>query len=52
MEYNDAVIVTGSSGFIGSALINKLAGRFSLVGLDRVAHPTPPPGGPRWRWWS
>jgi nucleoside-diphosphate-sugar epimerase len=39
----DTVIVTGSTGFIGSALINKLAGRFALVGLDRAATRQPPP---------
>src|SRR5258708_6880351 len=37
------VVVTGSSGFIGSALIEKLAGRFALVGLDRMASHQPPP---------
>lgn len=39
----ETVIITGSSGFIGSALVNKLAGRFKLVGLDKIAHRTPPP---------
>lgn len=39
----DVVIVTGSSGFIGSALINKLAGRYRLVGFDRAASHMPPP---------
>jgi nucleoside-diphosphate-sugar epimerase len=42
---NDIVIVTGSSGFIGSAVINKLTGRFSLIGFDRAApDQTSPPG--------
>jgi nucleoside-diphosphate-sugar epimerase len=36
-EYKDVVIVTGSTGLIGSALINKFAGRFALIGLDRAA---------------
>lgn len=40
---NDLVILTGSSGFIGSAVIRKLAGRFTLIGLDREALPHPPP---------
>ncbi len=35
-EYKDFIIVTGSTGFVGSALINKLTGRFSLVGFDRA----------------
>jgi nucleoside-diphosphate-sugar epimerase len=41
-ERKDMVIVTGSTGFIGSALMNKFAGRFSLVGLDRAATRQPP----------
>jgi nucleoside-diphosphate-sugar epimerase len=32
----DLVIITGNSGFIGSALVNKLAGCYRLVGLDRA----------------
>lgn len=39
----DTVIITGSSGFIGSALVNKLAGHFRLVGFDKIASRTPPP---------
>ncbi|MBA2238868.1 MAG: NAD-dependent epimerase/dehydratase family protein [Lysobacter sp.] len=34
--FGPLVIVTGSSGFIGSALIEKMAGQFDLVGLDRA----------------
>src|ERR1700730_8047655 len=37
------VIVTGSSGFIGAALINKLSSDCSLVGFDRMASSAPPP---------
>ncbi|WP_335623310.1 NAD-dependent epimerase/dehydratase family protein [Aquibium oceanicum] len=36
------VVVTGSSGFIGSAVIEKLARRFTLVGFDRESSPRPP----------
>src|SRR5688572_8320988 len=43
MRSKDAVIITGSSGFIGSALINKLAGRYALIGFDRIASRSPPP---------
>ena len=43
MTKPDVVIVTGSSGFIGSALINEFAGHFSLVGFDRMASHAPPP---------
>jgi len=43
MTKPDVVVVTGSSGFIGSALINKFAGQFSLVGFDRMASHAPPP---------
>jgi len=40
---DDVVVVTGSSHFIGAALINKFAGHFSLVGLDRMASHAPLP---------
>jgi hypothetical protein len=43
MEEKDVILITGSSGFIGSALINKLAGRARLVGFDKIAGGTPPP---------
>lgn len=36
-------VVIGSSGFIGSALINTFAGRFALIGFDRMASRAPPP---------
>ena len=39
----ETVIVTGSTGYIGSALINSFADRFSLIGLDRAATRQPPP---------
>ena len=39
----ETVIITGSSGFIGSALVNKLSGRFKLVGFDKIAGRSPPP---------
>jgi nucleoside-diphosphate-sugar epimerase len=45
MSMNDGrevVVVTGSSGFIGSAVIEKLARRFTLVGFDREISPHPP----------
>ena len=35
------VLITGASGFIGSALIAKLAEHYSLVGLDRAGPPDP-----------
>ncbi len=43
MKIPEIVIVTGSSGFIGSALTKKLAGRFTPVGFDRDMPPHPPP---------
>ncbi|OYK80463.1 DNA polymerase III subunit epsilon [Coxiella burnetii] len=43
MTNQDVVIITGGSGFIGSAIIEKLAGQFTLVGFDRVAKGQPPP---------
>src|SRR5260370_8735804 len=42
-QAKDTVIVTGRTGFIGSALINGFAGQFALVGLDRAATRQPPP---------
>ena len=42
---NGIVIVTGSSGRIGSAVMRRFAGRFGeVVGLDRKAPSPPPPG--------
>lgn len=38
----DVVVVTGSSGFIGSALVKRLAERYRVVGLDRAVSPHPP----------
>jgi nucleoside-diphosphate-sugar epimerase len=42
-ESKDTIIVTGSTGFIGSALIKKFAGRFALVGFDRMTTHQPQP---------
>ncbi len=41
MAKDGVVLITGASGFIGSAIIAKLADKFTLVGMDR-AGPTPP----------
>ncbi|MBG7616671.1 NAD-dependent epimerase/dehydratase family protein [Brevundimonas sp. BAL450] len=38
----ETVIVTGSSGFIGSALVERLAKRFRVIGFDRDMPPHPP----------
>jgi nucleoside-diphosphate-sugar epimerase/uncharacterized membrane protein len=35
------VLITGASGFIGSALIARLAERYTVVGLDRPGPPDP-----------
>jgi nucleoside-diphosphate-sugar epimerase/uncharacterized membrane protein len=43
MSERHVIVITGSSGFIGSALVNKFAHRFSLVGFDRMASHSPPP---------
>ena len=43
MGEKEVVIITGCSGLIGSALINKLGGHFTLVGLDKIAARQPPP---------
>ncbi len=42
-DAKEVVIVPGSSGYIGSALIKKFAERYRLVGLDRENPPHPPP---------
>ena len=41
MAKDDVVLITGASGFIGGAIIGKLADHYTLVGMDR-AGPTPP----------
>jgi len=39
----EIVLITGSSGFIGSAAVERFAERFAVVGLDRPGAPHPPP---------
>ncbi|MEO8177484.1 MAG: NAD(P)-dependent oxidoreductase [Deltaproteobacteria bacterium] len=39
---NDLVLITGSSGLIGSATVQRLADRHALVGFDRDGPPHPP----------
>lgn len=36
------VLVTGASGFIGSAIIDRLGSAYTFVGLDRPGGPAPP----------
>nr|MBA2771139.1 NAD-dependent epimerase/dehydratase family protein [Sphingomonas sp.] len=43
MADQDVVLVTGASGFIGSAVIDRLAGKYTIVGLDRPGSPAPDP---------
>ncbi|CAM4021963.1 NAD-dependent epimerase/dehydratase family protein [Gillisia hiemivivida] len=38
----EVVIVTGSSGMIGSALIHKLSEKYHVVGFDQDGYPFPP----------
>ena len=40
---SEVVVITGSSGFIGSALVMKLAEHYRVVGFDREIPPHPPP---------
>ena len=43
-KYNGIALVTGSSGTIGSAVMQRVAGRFdSIVGFDHEAPKPPPP---------
>src|SRR5712691_12616534 len=37
------VLVTGSSGLIGTAVCKRFGGRFNVVGFDREGPPHPPP---------
>ncbi|MEJ7691603.1 NAD(P)-dependent oxidoreductase [Daejeonella sp.] len=37
------IVVSGSSGLIGTSLIHKLAKNYQIVGLDNVGYPFPPP---------
>ncbi len=37
------MVVSGSSGLIGSALIKELAGKYQIIGLDNAGYPYPPP---------
>jgi nucleoside-diphosphate-sugar epimerase len=38
----NAVLITGSSGFIGAALVDRLAQRYDVIGFDRPGEPHPP----------
>ncbi len=38
----EIIIVSGSSGLIGSALIHKIASQYRLTGLDNAGYPYPP----------
>jgi nucleoside-diphosphate-sugar epimerase len=42
-ETRATVLVTGSSGFIGAALLPPLAELFRVVGFDEGTPPYPPP---------
>ena len=39
---HDVIVVSGSSGLIGAALIKHLAPNFRIVGLDKDGYPYPP----------
>lgn len=38
----DIIVVSGSSGLIGTTLINELAKKYLLIGLDNIGYPFPP----------
>ena len=42
-ELRETILVTGSSGLIGTAVCNRLARRFNVIGFDRAGDPEPPP---------
>jgi len=37
------ILVTGSSGLIGTAVIERMAGKYQIIGFDHVGFPFPPP---------
>ncbi len=41
-DKSEVVIVKGSSGMIGTALIHKLAEKHHVVGFDQAGYPFPP----------
>lgn len=41
-DERETVIITGSSGFIGSALVRHLSARYRVIGFDRDLPPHPP----------
>lgn len=41
-EKKEVVIVTGSSGLLGSRLVERLQDKYQVVGLDKVGNPFPP----------
>lgn len=41
-QQRDVVVIAGSSGFIGTATIEKLAKKFRVVAFDRETSPHPP----------
>lgn len=42
MEDKEIILVTGSSGLIGSAVIRRLTKEFQIIGFDRAGDPHPP----------
>ncbi len=40
-QHRETVVLTGATGFIGSALIKRLADRYTVVALDRARPPEP-----------
>jgi UDP-glucose 4-epimerase len=42
MDQREVVLITGSSGRIATAIINRLAERYQIVGLDQPGPPFPP----------
>jgi nucleoside-diphosphate-sugar epimerase len=38
----EVIVISGSSGLIGTALIHKIASQYRVIGLDKMSHSCPP----------
>lgn len=43
IRHRETILVTGSSGFIGTAVCNRLSRSFNVIGFDHAGGSEPPP---------